>query len=40
MMVLDNEPFTMVNYIGFVHWLNILEPCYQLPSHKYFLSEG
>ena len=36
MMALDNEPFTMVNHIGFVCLLNLLEPRYQLPSDKYF----
>ena len=36
MMALDNEPFTMVNHIGFVRLLNLLEPRYQLPSDKYF----
>ena len=36
MMALDNEPFTMINHIGFVRLLNILEPRYQLPSDKYF----
>ena len=36
MMALDNEPFTMVNHIGFVCLLNLLEPRYRLPSDKYF----
>ena len=36
MIALDNEPFTIVDHIGFVRLMNLLEPCYQLPSDKYF----
>ena len=36
MIALDNEPFTIVDHIGFVRLMNLLEPRYQLPSDKYF----
>ena len=36
MIALDNEPFTMVNHIGFNRLMKLLEPRYQLPSDKYF----
>ena len=36
MIALDNEPFTIVDHIGFVQLMNLLEPRYQLPSDKYF----
>ena len=36
MIALDNEPFTVVNHIGFKQLMKLLEPRYQLPSDKYF----
>ena len=36
MIALDNEPFTVVNHIGFHRLMRLLEPRYQLPSDKYF----
>ena len=36
MIVLDNETFTVVYHTGFNQLMKLLEPCYQLPSDKYF----
>ena len=36
MIALDNEPFSVVNHIGFNRLMKLLEPRYQLPSDKYF----
>ena len=36
MIVLDNEPFTVVNHIGFNRLMKLLGPRYQLPLDKYF----
>ena len=36
MIALDNEPFTVVNHIGFNRLMKLLESHYQLPSDKYF----
>ena len=33
MIVLDNQPFSIVDDLGFVQ---ALEPRYNLPSHRYF----
>ena len=35
MIVLDNQPFLLVEDIGFVQLLQVLEPRYTLPSRKY-----
>ena len=36
MIAVDNEPFAIVEHDGFTRLLKLLEPCYQLPSSKYF----
>jgi hypothetical protein len=36
MIAVDNEPFTLVNHVGFTRLMNLVEPRYQFPSEKYF----
>ena len=36
MIAVDNQPFCLVEDIGFTHLLHTLEPRYKLPSQKYF----
>ena len=36
MIALDNEPFNVVNHTGFTRLMKLVEPCYKLPSDKYF----
>ena len=36
MIILDNQPFSMVDNTGFERLINLLEPRYKLPSHCYF----
>ena len=36
MMALDCQPFSVVEDQGFVSLLNQLQPCYKIPSCKYF----
>ncbi len=36
MIAVDNEPFTLVNHVGFARLMNLVEPRYQFPSDKYF----
>ena len=37
MIALDNQPFSLVEDLGFVRLLQVLEPQYSLPSRKYFV---
>ena len=39
MVVLDNQPFLLVEDIGFVWSLQVLEPRYSLPSRKYLVKK-
>ena len=36
MIAIDDHPFSVVNDTGFVNLLKVLEPRYNIPSHKYF----
>ena len=36
MIPLDNEPFNLVDHIGFMCLMKLPEPRYKLPSDKYF----
>ena len=36
MIAVDNQPFSLVEDIGFIRLLHTLEPRYNLPSQKYF----
>ena len=36
MIVLDNQPFSIVDDLGFKNLVRVLEPRYNLPSHRYF----
>ena len=35
-IALDNQPFTIISIQGFIDMLVTLEPCYLIPSTKYF----
>ena len=37
MIALDNQPFSLVEDIGFVRLLQVLKPRYTLPSRKYLV---
>ena len=39
MIALDNQPLSLVEDIGFVRLLQVLEPRYSLPSRKYFVEK-
>ena len=36
MISVDNQPFSVVEDVGFIHLLHSLEPRYKIPSRKYF----
>jgi len=36
MIAVDNQPFTIVENVGFINLVKSLEPRYQIPSRKYF----
>ena len=36
MIAMDNQPFTITSDQGFIDLLATLEPCYLIPSTKYF----
>ena len=36
MIALDNQPFSIVDDLGFKNLVRVLEPRYNLPSHRYF----
>jgi len=36
MIALDNQPFSMVDDIGFIHVMKVLEPRYIIPSRRNF----
>ena len=38
-IALDNQPFSLVEDIGFVRLLQVLEPRYTLPSRKYLIAK-
>ena len=39
MIALDKQPFSLVENIGFVRLLQVLEPRYTLPSRKYLIEK-
>ena len=39
MIALDNQPFSLVEDLGFVRLLQLLEPRYSLPSRKYLVEK-
>ena len=36
MMALDNQPFNIVEHIGFQRLMKLVAPSYEIPSRKYF----
>ena len=34
--MIAHEPFNVVNHTGFTRLMKLVEPCYKLPSDKYF----
>ena len=36
MLAVDCQPLSMVEDVGFIRVLQIMEPCYKCPSRKYF----
>ena len=36
MIALDNQPFSIVEDIGFARLMKLVKPCYQLPSRNFF----